>query len=622
MTRTFFLIVLAVFAVTRHAVAQTTSAPPAASANVSLAFEIVKQDIDLEVAPNGQSWEVSETRLRPLTTQGVKALQQTTLSYTSGYQQLDVKAYTLKKDGREIDIPQSDILQGHGATTAPGFEDTRTLTVVFPNLEVGDQTVLLTRTAQMVPWFPDVFAAIQPFSDTIVVRDGKFTLTIRGNTAPYHIVASRVNAEAPITFGGKTRYVWRFHNDSPKKPEPGAVAEYEDLPRVEVSSLSDYAQVAKIYAKLFRDKTDVTPEISALADKVTAGARDHRTQAKLLYEWVAGHIEYVNIVLGAGGFQPHKAVEVLKNGYGDCKDHVMLLQALLAAKGIKSSAVLIRAGINQYKLPSAASPFLFDHLISYVPELKIYLDSTARYAPFDVLPASDAGKSVVIVETGKTAVTPPDSARTSSIRVDTIMTLNADGSADGDAKVHSAGTAAIAARALMISLPLDGDTDFFRAVLGPGSDGRFDRGKPEDLNSDYDYSAHFHLGHAANMPGPGAINALAGYKPFSFTALIGSDMPPKRDFDYACISGIFEDSVTLTLPPGVAVTALPASKVFATDGAEMRADYQQLKPDTVHALVRLKLDRPGPVCRAADYAKVRPQLSAMVDALLAQILYR
>ena len=76
---------------------------------------------------------------------------------------------------------------------------------------------------------------------------------------------------------------------------------------------------------------------------MTAGERDRRAQARKLYEWVSVNIRYVNIVLGAGGFVPHKAADVLKNGYGDCKDHVMLLEALLAAKGIKSSPVLIEA---------------------------------------------------------------------------------------------------------------------------------------------------------------------------------------------------------------------------------------------------------------------------------------
>ena len=157
---------------------------------------------------------------------------------------------------------------------------------------------------------------------------------------------------------------------------------------VEITNLADYSGVANIYADMFKDKTDSDAGNRRLSGtSFTAGIQDRRGQAKALYEWVSAHIRYVNIVLGAGGYKPHKAADVLKNGYGDCKDHVMLLEALLAAKGIKSSPVLIRAGVNLYKLPPAPSPFVFDHLITYMPEFQLYLDSTARYAPFGVLPS-------------------------------------------------------------------------------------------------------------------------------------------------------------------------------------------------------------------------------------------
>jgi transglutaminase-like putative cysteine protease len=616
MTRAISLVILALFAMASRAMAQAGDA-----AIASPPFEIVKQDIEVEAAPGGQSWEFAEISLRPLTAQGVKALQQRTLTYTQGYQQLDVDAYTLKKDGRKIFIPPGDILQGHGETTSPGFEDTRTMTIVFPSLEVGDQAVLLTRTVQLVPWFPNVFASMEVFSKAVVVRDARFVFTSRGDDGRYHIVTSQVEAEAPVTLGGKTRHVWRFHNDTPIKPEPGAVEEYADRPRVEITSLSDYSDVARIYADIFHDRAEVTPEISELAKKLTVGITDRRAKAKALYDWVATHIEYVNIVLGAGGFLPHKASDVLKNGYGDCKDHVMLLQALLAAEGIRSSAVLIRAAGDQFELPSA-SPFLFDHLISYLPEFKLYLDSTARYAPFGVLPVSDAGKRVVIVEARKADQTPPDTASASSISVDSTITLNSDGSADGDSKIHATGTDAIGTRAVMASLPLDGDTEFFRAALGPGSDGKFTRGKPEDLTEDYEYSAHFHQGHVANFPGPGAVSILMGNKPFSFAQLIGSELPPSRTLDYVCVSGTYRDTTTIGFPQAVAVSKLPPDRDIKVEGAELQARYQLTSQNAVRAELILVLKRPGPVCRAANWATVRPILSNMSNALFAQILYQ
>jgi len=616
MTRAIFLILLALFAAAPRAVAQASN-----GAVASPAFEIVKQDIEIEVAADGRSWEAAEIRIRPLTAQGVKALQQRTLSYTQGYQRLNVDAYTLKADGRKIDVSPNDILQGHGETTSPGFEDTRTMTIVYPSLEIGDQVVLLTRSEQLVPWFPNVFAAIKTFSNAVVVHDSRFAFTTRGDDSRYRIVSSRVEADAPVTLGGKTRHVWHFHNDTPVKPEPGAVEEYSDLPRVEITSLSDYSEVARIYADIFRDRAEVTPEISALAKKLTAGITDRKAKAKALYDWVAAHIEYVNIVLGAGGFLPHKASDVLKNGYGDCKDHVMLLQALLASEGIRSSAVLIRAGSDQFQLPSA-SPFLFDHLISYVPDFKLYLDSTARYAPFGVLPGSDAGKRVVIVETGKADQTPPDSMSMSSVTVESAITLNPDGSADGDSKIHATGTDAIGARAVMASLPLDSDTEFFRAALGPGSDGKIARGKPEDLAQEYEYSVHFHQGRAANFPGPGAIPVLMGYRPFSFGSLIGSDLPPSRTLNYVCASGSYHDTLTIAFPQGVTVANVPASHEFKAEGIALQTRYQLTGQNTVRADLSLVLNRPGPVCKASNWATMRPVLSDMLSALYAQILYQ
>lgn len=613
MKRAHFLCVM-VWCVAAHGAA----AQPAVD---SRAFEIVKENIDLEVAPDGRSWGQSAIFMRPLTAQGVQLLQQRTLSYVSGYQWLGIKAYTLKADGRKLEVLDKDILQGHGETTSPGFGDTRTMTVVFPSLEIGDQAVLVTTMLQQVPWFAGTVAAIQTFPREVVVREARFALTTRGDDAAYRIVASGMDAEPPVTQGGKTRRVWTFHNDVPRKPEPGEVFEYANVPRVEVSNLADYGKVARIYAGLFADRAQVTPEIKAQADTITAGIRDRRAQAKAIYDWVAGHIEYVNIVLGAGGFLPHEAGDVLKNRHGDCKDHVMLLQALLAAKGIKSSAVLIRAGADQFKLPEVPSPFLFDHLITYVPEFRLFLDSTVRYAPFGVLPVSDSGKTVVIVQSGVVAVTPSDTAH-SLVTADAALKLNTDGSADGDIRVHATGADAVGARGLMAQLSPENDTEFFRGVLGPGSDGKFERGRADVLDPAYDYSAHFHQAHVASFAGPGAVSAFIGYRPFQLTGLFASDLPPERTQDYVCLSGTYRNSVSLTLPAGFAVASLPESRTFTTDGVSLNLDYHQTDAATVRVLAELKLDHPGPVCRAADYAKIRPALSDMAGALQAQILYK
>ena len=61
-----------------------------------------------------------------------------------------------------------------------------------------------------------------------------------------------------------------------------------------------------------------------------------------------------------------QAQAVLKNRYGDCKDHVVLLEALLAAVGIPSSAALVNSG-NAYSMPAIGVVSPLNHVITYVP---------------------------------------------------------------------------------------------------------------------------------------------------------------------------------------------------------------------------------------------------------------
>ena len=110
----------------------------------------------------------------------------------------------------------------------------------------------------------------------------------------------------------------------------------------------------------------MTPRIQTLADDITAGASDRREQAHRIYDWVSEHIRYVAVYLGNGGYVPHDAASILDSGYGDCKDHVVLLEALLKARGIASIPVLINSA-NRYWAPEAATSGLFNHVLSTCP---------------------------------------------------------------------------------------------------------------------------------------------------------------------------------------------------------------------------------------------------------------
>jgi len=592
------------------------------TAQAGASIEVVKEHIDIDVNDDGSYVEVRETAMRPLTSQGVKAVQQLTQSFTRGFQTIEIpSAYTLKADGRKIALGYGDFLYGAGATSAPGFEDVQTITAVFRNVEVGDQVVYTTVFRQSKPWFDHQFATELVFPRTVVSDDTTVRLTASSDRMKLKIDTLGVEGGAVQTGGSETLWTWHHRNAVATDTESRAVNDEADEPHISISTFSGYDDIAKVYAQNIKGKAGVTPQIRALADQLTQGIKDPREQARVLYDWVSSHISYVAIVLGAGGFIPHEADEVLQSRFGDCKDHVMLLEALLAAKGIASSPVLINA-LDEYKLGGASSPSAFDHLITYVPQFSLFLDSTARYAAFGTLPESDSGKPVVLVGTGAVMHTPVLAARDSTIRSEADIKVAADGSADGTSKIVATGAMATEMRAYIDAIPPDSEAAYFRAVLGPGASGSLDRGEPAKLSPSYAFGASYHLPGFMNIPGPGALRLSLAYKPYYFSVLLAGDLPQSRTRSYACPSTSAEAIVTVELPKGTAIDAVPAPTNLTAEGTTLAIDYQRLAPNKVRETTRLTIEHAEAVCSAQTYNHARAGLAKMLAAFERQVLYR
>ena len=110
-----------------------------------------------------------------------------------------------------------------------------------------------------------------------------------------------------------------------------ALLPIDRVPGVFISSLANWDALGHAWAALVVDKAAVTPAIQSLADRLTAETTDRREQAKRLYDWVGTNIRWVAIYICNGTLIPHTADEVLANGYGDCRDRVMLLMACIVA---------------------------------------------------------------------------------------------------------------------------------------------------------------------------------------------------------------------------------------------------------------------------------------------------
>lgn len=346
-----------------------------------------------------------------------------------------IDAWVEQPDGTRTGVAPDSVLvrPSPEARDAPGFMSTKTATLLFPQVQVGTKTHVKAEVVIVKP-FPFGFnivhgAGLFETADVDILIDAPKSLHLTVGQRDGFTISDR-------TEGGRRHIEAQAHvRDVSWDDREHHMPSYSDLsPFFVASTLSSYEELAGLYNKFAAGKDAVTPEIRALADKVAAG-KTGRKAARALYDWVTHHIRYVFVSLNAeSNWIPHDAATVLKNGFGDCKDHTVLLQALLSAEGIASEPVLVSWSKDRRDWPIASAQ-AFNHMIIYLPEYDLYANPTDEMAPFGVLDSDLRDKLVLHngpnPRVSRTPDVTPDDAR---FTMRGAVTIAADGSIAGTAK--------------------------------------------------------------------------------------------------------------------------------------------------------------------------------------------
>jgi hypothetical protein len=207
----------------------------------------------------------------------------------------------------------------------------------------------------------------------------------------------------------------------------------------------------------------VSPAVEAKARALTASSTTAFDRIAVLARFAQRDVRYVAIEIGIGGYQPHPADAVLSTLYGDCKDKVTLLSAMLRAIGIESHYVLVNSerGVVDETFPS---PFGFNHAIIAVrlpadapkglhaaSSGLLFFDPTHPHVPVGELPPSlQASRGLVVKSDGGELVELPSHPPAASRLVRTAkLTLTSDGTLEGDVHEIRSGSIAAGIRAIL-----------------------------------------------------------------------------------------------------------------------------------------------------------------------------
>ena len=177
--------------------------------------------------------------------------------------------------------------------------------------------------------------------------------------------------------------------------------------------------VARWYYGLADSRRAATPELQAKTRELVAGKTSTFDKIAALAAFAQRDVRYVAIEIGIGAVQPHPAGEIFTNRYGDCKDKVTVLGAMLKEIGVESYYVItttVRGAVDRQfasmdgfnhaiiaiRLPAEAKSEALRAVIEH-PKLGrlLLFDPTSSVTPLGDLPAVEqASHGLLVTEAG------------------------------------------------------------------------------------------------------------------------------------------------------------------------------------------------------------------------------
>jgi tetratricopeptide (TPR) repeat protein len=313
-------------------------------------------------------------------------------------------ARVIQPDGSVTEVPRSDIIVS-GATEGGTVNDAKVLVIPLPGLRVGSILDVvwdhvesgMLASGWSMRYLPGDYAPVRVSGFDVKALPGLRLSVRQEETVP----APATSTETGWEF---RRWTWK---DLPAiRPEAASLGVYRDYPWVGISTHASWDQLFDPYRKEFWERAVISGDTRRFVAELIRGSRNDEETFARIRGYLAGHVKYLAIEIGRGRIVPTPADTVLTRGFGDCKDMVALLAAMLDAAGVESSPTLLSSRSDADLRRDFAEPEFINHVLLYLPTLRsgTFYDATLGDSCRVGLPPSLAGESALILPRNAPAV--------------------------------------------------------------------------------------------------------------------------------------------------------------------------------------------------------------------------
>lgn len=326
--------------------------------------------------------------------------------------------------------------------------------------------------------------------------------------------------------------------------------------------------------------TDELPAETVAKVKAMVGTEtDLLKKAKIIYKYVQGKTRYVSIQLGIGGWKPMPAKDVDRLGYGDCKALSNYTRALLKAVDVPSYYTVIYAQNKRDINPDFVS-MQGNHVILAIPDNDklVWLECTSQSIPFGFQGDFTDDRLALLVKPDKGEIvrTHVYDAKGNGQLTTATYTISPEGALSGSLKRVSSG--------------LQYDDKYGWATAGKEDVDKMYKNmfsninnlklSKTELNNNYDDKL---FTENLAFEATGYANPGGGRLMFAVNALNQSSSVPQRyrsrKLPLSIATGFYdEDEVTIALPAGFIMEAMPQNTTVTDAYGEYKTEYNLVNP--------------------------------------------
>jgi lipoprotein NlpI/transglutaminase-like putative cysteine protease len=316
---------------------------------------------------------------------GLGTASQIEIQFDPSYQTLVMHHLFIVRDGKQIDkldASRVELLQRETQLERRMYDGRVTASIVLQDVRVADQIDIDYSIRGANPVFDNRFEGMSwAVSNKGPVAQYQYRLIApAARKIEYRSVSPDITVESKVT-GGIRETVFRRASIPQFHMDPGApyIAALED--QVQLSEYSGWPQVKSWARSLFAEPSGNSSALDAAAADIGRRSKDANVRLLDALKFVQTDIRYFGTELGVNTHKPTAPDKVLAQRFGDCKDKVLLLIALLRRLEIPASPVLVSTAFRARVTDLLPSPLAFDHVIVRV-DIKgsiFWLDATRNH---------------------------------------------------------------------------------------------------------------------------------------------------------------------------------------------------------------------------------------------------